>query len=169
MTLSNYAPPITAISTVFDNQHQAKEALGDLEEMHGSGAIEILDAAVLAKDSEGTITIEDRGEFTAGKGARRGAVIGTVLGILFPPGLVATAAIAGAGAAAGALFGKKTDRGFFNPDLEVIAADLDRGSSALLAVVEETWVATLDDALEGYDRMFQHVLDSEEFEIVMDE
>lgn len=85
--------------------------------------------------------------------------MGAALGVIFPPSLLAGAAL---GAAAGAVTGKVTDQGFENELLEELAKDLEPGKSAILAVLEHTWLERMMDAVDGYDRIVERGLTADE-------
>ncbi len=137
----------------------AQSALKTLEEMDKAGSIEIIDAAVIAKDREGKVTIVETAELTPKKGAGKGAVIGAVMAVIFPPSLLVGAVLGGT---IGALVGKFTDKGLFdNTELKEAAEDLPEGSSAVVAVVEDTWVQQMATAIEGYDKLANNALDAE--------
>ena len=137
----------------------AQSALNTLEEMDKAGSIEIIDAAVIAKDMGGKVTIVETAELTPKKGAGKGAVVGAVLAVIFPPSLLAGAVLGGT---IGALVGKFTDKGLFdNTALKEAAEDLPEGSSAVVAVVEDTWVQQMATAIEGYDKLANNALDAE--------
>ena len=137
----------------------ARRALHTLEEMDKSGSIEIIDAAVIAKDMEGKVSVVETAELTPKKGAGKGAIVGAVLGVIFPPSIIAGAVLGGA---IGALVGKFTDKGLFdNTELKEAAEDLPEGSSAIVAVVEDKWVQQMATAIEGYDKLANNVLDAE--------
>lgn len=151
--MSDDSVKMEIVGAVYPNLYEAQATLNDLVDLHKSGAIELIDAAVMVRERSGSLTIQERAELTPGKGARRGALIGAVLGVVFPPSLLASAAI---GAAAGAVTGKVTDQGFENAMLEELAADLEPGKSAILAVVEHTLYEKLLAAAEGYERVLSH-------------
>ena len=88
------------VAAVYPNLYDAQATLNDLVKLHNSGAIELIDAAVMVRERSGNLTITERAELTPAKGAKRGALIGAVLGVVFPPSLLASAAL---GAAAGAV------------------------------------------------------------------
>jgi uncharacterized membrane protein len=60
----------------------------------------------MVRERSGNLAITERGELTPAKGAKRRAMIGVVLDVVFPPSLLASAAL---GAAAGVATGKVTD------------------------------------------------------------
>ena len=138
------------VAAVYPNLFEAQATLNDLVALHKSGAIALLDAAVMVRERSGKLTITERAELTPGKGAKRGALIGAVLGVVFPPSLLASAAL---GAAAGAVTGKVTDQGFSNEMLEDLATELEPGKSAILAVVEHTLYEKMLEAVEGYEKV----------------
>ena len=150
---------VELMGAVYSNTAEAQATLNDLVKMHKTGAIELIDAAVMVREYNGELSIKERAELTPGKGAKRGALIGAVIGVVFPPSLLAGAAI---GAAAGALTGRVTDQGFENEMLQEIAEDLVPGHSAILAAVEHTWYSKMMDAVEGYERVVQRTLTADE-------
>jgi uncharacterized membrane protein len=150
---------IELIAAVYPNTAEAQATLNDLVRMHNDDAIELIDAAVMIRDTNGDLSISERAELTPRKGAKRGALIGAALGVIFPPSLLASAAL---GAAAGAVTGKVTDQGFENDLLEELAEGLEPGKSAILAVVEHTWFERMMDAVDGYDRILERALTADE-------
>lgn len=150
---------VEMVAAIFPNTYEARAAMNDLVDLHTEGALELVDAAVMVREYSGNLSISERAELTPGKGARRGALIGAALGVIFPPSLIASAAI---GAAAGAITGKKTDQGFENEMLEEIGGELEPGKSAILAVVESEWYDEMMAGVEGYERLLHRALAADE-------
>lgn len=151
--------PLSVIAAFYSNETEASKVLARLKQMNEEGAIELLDAAVMVRDSDGRkVKIQETAELTGKKGALGGAVAGGVLGIIFPPSILALGAI---GAAAGAALGHFTDQGFDNNLLKEIGENLPPGGSAVVAVVEETWAGKLASALQGYADLMRYGLDAE--------
>jgi len=150
---------IELIAAVYPNTAEAQATLNDLVRMHSADTINLIDAAEMVRETSGELSITERAELTPRKGAKRGALIGAALAVIFPPSLLAGAAF---GAAAGAVTGKVTDQGFENALLQEIAEDLEPGKSAILAVVEHTWYSRLMEAVEGYDRIVERTLAADE-------
>ncbi len=143
----------------YSDEGGARSALETLQEMDKAGSIEIIDAAVIAKDTEGKVKVVETAELTPKKGAGKGAIVGGVLAVIFPPSLLAGVILGGG---IGALVGKFTDKGLFdNTELKEAAEELPNGSSAIVAVVEDKWVQQLATAIEGYDKLSQNALDAE--------
>jgi uncharacterized membrane protein len=151
--------PISLIAAFYSTDDVARLVLDNLKQMHQEGAIKILDAAIMVHSEEaGKIQIKETAELSGAKGAASGAGVGAVIGLIFPPAILATAAI---GAAAGAAFSHFTDQGFDNNLLKEIGENLPPGGSAIVAVVEETWFARLSSALTGYSQISRYAMDPE--------
>ena len=151
--------PLSLIAAFYADAAKAKEKLTVLQKMEKDGAIELLDAAVMTKNADsGKLTITEQAELTSKKGAIGGALAGGLLAIIFPPSILALGAV---GAAAGAAIGHFTDQGFDNNLLREIGENLPAGGSALVAVIEETWLERLSTAMEGYADLSRFTLDAE--------
>ena len=136
--------PVQLIVAAFKDEESAKEALKTLKEAKKEGLIKIENAAVLRKDEKGKLHVKETHDMGGGKGAALGGVGGAAVG------LIAGAALAGPvlfGALVGGLVAKLRDSGFSNKRLETLGESLQPGSSAIVAVVEHTWVAKVEEAL----------------------
>ena len=152
-------PTISVVAAFYAYEHKARKMLSALERMEGDGAIQLLDAAVMSKaEDSDKLIIDERAELTKKKGAVRGAVAGGLLALIFPPSILALGAV---GAATGAAVGHFTDQGFDNNLLREIGENLPAGGSALVAVIEETWLEHLGTAIEGYADLSRFTLDAE--------
>ncbi len=115
--------------------------MADLKQGRKEGLIGIIDAAVVVKDGEGKIKVTDSKRRST-KGFITGGLIGGVVGLLAGP--VGWAALGGG--AIGALIGKI--RGApLKAEMTDIGSVLTPNSSAIVAVVEHTWVSRLEAAL----------------------
>ena len=92
MTTENYE----IMMAVFPTEDGAKAAVDELEEMAKTNTIEIVYAAVIVRDAEGKTSIDQYSLPSVKKGAKWGAIIGGVTGLIFPPSIIAGALI-GAG------------------------------------------------------------------------
>ena len=151
--------PLTVMAAVYASEIDADLTLATLKQMDEDGAIEIHDAAVLVREGlSDKLKIKETAELTPKKGALGGLLAGGILAIIFPPSILAMGAI---GAAAGAALGHFTDQGFKNNLLKEIGENLPPGGSAIVAVVEETWLGKLETAIEGYSDLARYSLDAE--------
>lgn len=136
--------PVQVIVAAFQDENAANAALNELKDAKKQGLIEIRDAAVLTKDAQGKLHIQDTKDWGFGKGAVAGGVVGVVAGLLAGPvgwGLLGGALIGGVAA-------KMADGGFDNKRLEQIGASLKPGSSAIVAVIDHVWVAQAEAILK---------------------
>jgi len=136
--------PVQLIVAAFKDEKAAKEALKALKEAKKAGLIKIENAAVLRKNEKGKLYIKETEDMGGGKGAAFGGVAGAVIGLIAGPALVVPAAV---GALVGGLTAKLRDTGFSNQRLETLGEGLEPGSSAIVAVVEHTWVDKVEEAL----------------------
>jgi uncharacterized membrane protein len=132
--------PVQVIVAAFKDENTAKEALKALKEARNQGLIKIVDAAVLRKDEKGKLHIKETADMGGGKGAAIGGVAGGVIGLLAGP--VGWAALGGA--VLGGLAAKLSDGGFRDERLKKLGEGLGPGNSAIVAVVEHTWVAAVE-------------------------
>lgn len=150
--------PITVLAAFYPNETGARDVLNQLKQMDKDKTIDILDAAVMVRSEDKKVKVTETGEFTPSKGAWRGAAAGAVIGIIFPPSILAMGAV---GAAAGAALGHFTDQGFDNNLLKEIGENLPPGGSVIVAVIEETWLSKLETALEGYVDLERYALSAD--------
>lgn len=137
--------PVQIVIAAFNEEKAADQVLKEFKEAQWAGLIGIQNAAVLRRDEKDKLHVKEIADWGGGKGAVAGGAIGAVAGILLGPG----ALIAGAaGALIGGLAAKLRDSGFSNRRLEAIGDALQPGTSAIVAVVEHTWVAELEREME---------------------
>ena len=94
------------MAAVYKDEEGAKTVLDTLEMMHSASNITLADAAIVMKDDDGKLKIKETREVTAAKGAKRGAVVTGVLGLIFPPALIASVL---AGGVIGGAWGRLRD------------------------------------------------------------
>ena len=143
---------------VYSTEDGAAAAVESLREMDKQKTIDIVDAATLVKDAEGNATVKQESLPSVKKGAGIGALIGGAVGLLFPPSILAGAAI-GAGIGAGGA--KLAKMALEDDDLKEAADSLEPGSSAFIAIVENTWVEQVTTAISGYDKLAEHAVDAD--------
>jgi uncharacterized membrane protein len=104
-----------------------------VKDLHKAGAVGTYDAAVVTKDLGGNVHV-NKDETATRHGAWGGAAAGAVVGLLFPPSILATAAV---GAAVGAIGGHLW-RGMSRSDVKEFGDIIDDGEAALVIVGEST-------------------------------
>lgn len=128
--------PMEVVIAAFNDEKTADEALKALKDAKRAGLIDIKDAAVLRRDAKNKLRIKETGDMSGRKGAALGAVAGGVIGLLAGPVVL----VGATGALIGGLAAKLRDSGFSNQRLNQLGAGLTPGSSAIVAVIEHTWV-----------------------------
>jgi uncharacterized membrane protein len=112
-----------------------------VKDLHAVGAVGSYDAAVVTKDDAGKVH-ENKDEMATRHGAWGGAAVGALIGILFPPAIIATAA---AGAAVGGVSGHLW-RGMSRADVKELGQLIDDGQAALVIVGESKVAEAVDRA-----------------------
>lgn len=144
--------PVEMLVAAFATETGADDAMAVLKEAKREDLIKIKEAAVVRRDINDKLHINERHDLGAAGGASVGAVIGIVAGMLAGPigplvGGAAAAAGGAVGAAVGGATGYAIDRGLSDERLKQLGDALTPGSSAIVAVVEDTWVTELEAEL----------------------
>ncbi len=106
--------------------------------------IKIENAAILHKDEKGKLHIRETADMGGKRGAALGGVAGAAIGLIAGPALLVPTAV---GALVGGLTAKLRDSGFSDARLETLGKGLKPGSSAIVAVVEQTYEARVQEAV----------------------
>ena len=138
--------PVQLLVAAFTEEDAADKVFEQLKQAKKEKLIHIQDVAVIKRDADSKIHINEPKDWKAGKGAGVGAVIGAALGIITGPGVVLTTA---AGAAIGGLAAKLRDAGFPDDQLKQVGEALKPGTSAIVAIIEHTWVADLEQEMQA--------------------
>jgi uncharacterized membrane protein len=147
----------------FPNEHRADDALKTLRRMHDEDVIELIDAAAVVRRADGKVTFTESGDPSTKRWAARGAVAGGLVGLIFPPSILVSAAI---GAGGGGLWGKLRDAGFDDTDLKRVGESLPPGGSAIIAVAEDRVIARLEHDLAEYRELARYALSADAAAII---
>lgn len=142
----------------FGTEDEAGEALKDFRDMDREGSIDLIDAAVVVRRADGQVTFQETADPGGKTWAKRGAVAGGIVGLIFPPSLLVSAAV---GAAGGGIWGKLRDKGFQDDDLRTVGDSLQPGTSAIIAVAEDRMIERLQAGIEGYRSIARHAVSAE--------
>jgi uncharacterized membrane protein len=112
-----------------------------VKDLHAAGAVGTYDAAVITKDGSDKVHV-NKDESATRHGAWGGAAVGALVGILFPPSIIATAAV---GAAVGGVGGHLW-KGMSRADVKEFGDLIDEGQAALLIVGESKLQELVDKA-----------------------
>lgn len=140
-------PTLIAIS--FDEPLLAQELLLAFARLAKRSAIDIEDAAIVAKDSDGKISLRQTRDVMPGQGAASGGWVGALIGIVGGPlGVLAGGAL---GAAAGGLFAKLRDVGIDDDHMREMGERLNRDSAALFVLLNDYDVTAIAMELRRFD------------------
>jgi uncharacterized membrane protein len=138
--------PMSSLSTtvaVYDNLPSAEKDWGTLEEAASLHSIDLADAALVQRDDSSGDVVSLRRQEHHGWG--KGAVAGAVVGLIFPPSIVAGAVVGGLG---GGLVGR-ISRCFNRGDIKELGEAMDRGEIAIVVVSKYESVGDVENLLSG--------------------
>lgn len=134
--------PVQVIVAAFSTPDGAGKVMDDLKQGRKAGLIGIVDAAVVVKDADGKLKVTDS-KRRGVRGFVTGGVVGGLVGLLVAPPV---AAVAATGGVIGALVGKLKGAPL-KSEMQSIGSALTPNSSAIVAVIEHSWVSQLQAAL----------------------
>jgi uncharacterized membrane protein/sporulation protein YlmC with PRC-barrel domain len=132
----------------FDTADQAQAALQHLKSYTKENSIEIRNAAILMKDTDGKTKAREIADLGPRRGGITGLIAGGLIGLFAGPGGAIVGAAAGA--ATGGIAAQKIDRGFSNDYLSMLESKMKPGSSGLLTLVESSLVPNLIEELKTF-------------------
>ena len=117
------------IVVTFDNPDEAGQVRTALKQIEKQSGVSLDDTAVIVKDADGKVNVNDEIDRGIKVGALGGSILGVLLTFWFPiVGLVA-------GAAGGALVGKMMDMGIAKAFIQDVTESLQPNTSALFALI----------------------------------
>ena len=156
--MSTSSSTIELFVASFGSEDEAAAALKDFQSAQRSGAIDLIDAAVIVHTLDDKVKFDETADPSGKKWAKRGAIAGGIVGLIFPPSIIASAVV---GAGAGGVWGKVRDKGFKDEDLKEIGESLPPGSSAIIAIAEDRMIEQLENGLAGYQKIAKHVVSAD--------
>lgn len=138
--MSGPKAPVELLVAAWPDASAAGEALEALEEAKKEHLVGIVQAATVVVDADGKLRIKDTKDMGAKKGAVVGGLLGAGLGLI--TGGVGWLLLGGG--AVGALAAKARDGGLSDARLTELGERMTPNSSAIVAVVELTWVADVE-------------------------
>lgn len=144
----------------YSDESAAQADYAALKADQAAGQFDIVGAVVMSRDADGKVDVKEHDSGKVGKGAAWGAGAGVVVGLFAPPLLAATAVGAGIGAVIGA-FRKRHEEKAIGVDVDEY---LPKGSSAVVAVVDDQWADRVENALVKSDKRISKAIDSGDYE-----
>src|SRR6476659_7045179 len=134
----------------FNGENGAAASLKDFESAERAGAIDLIDAAVIVHTADGKVKYDETADPSGKKWAKRGAIAGGIVGLIFPPSIIAGAVVGGG---AGGIWGKIRDKGFKDEDLKAVGESMEPGTSAIIAIAEDHVLDRLQRGIDGYQNI----------------
>jgi uncharacterized membrane protein len=154
--------PVDLYIAAYGDPDAARADWDGIKQLATDDLIKVDGLILVSRRDDGKIQVDDDFHETR-KGATWGAVGGAVIGLIFPPALLASAAVgAGIGAGAGALVSHARK--------EEIKAEVDDtlplNSSGIVAIFEERWEDDIDRALSKASNVTKEKVDADSAEQV---
>lgn len=140
----------------FADTEAALEAYDLLKEIEDGRTLSVEGAIVVAKSTDGELTVQHATDHSTRRGAAWGAVGGAVLGVIFPPSILGSALVVGL---IGAAVGKGRTRHHKNELAQELHDAIDPGHSGLVALVSDPGAVEIQKALEKADRIVRKAVD----------
>ena len=134
----------TLVVVGYNETFTADEVLLKLRKLQREYLIDLEDAAVAIKDTQGKVKLHQTNNLTAA-GAIRGGFWGSLIGLIFLNPLLGFAV----GATTGAISGALTDVGINNDFMKELAATMTPGSSTLFVLVTKSTPDKVLEELQG--------------------
>lgn len=149
----------------YDDDATAESDFEVLKHAQAEEDFVIMGAVVMDRDDDGEVHVKSHHSGVVGGAATGGGVVGLVVGLFSPPLLLATAVGAGIGAGIGALLKRHAES-----ELSVELEDaLPPGSSAIVAIVEDTYLDRIDHALAKSSKKINKAIDSGDYDELQEE
>ena len=146
----------TLITADFSDTDIALQAYEALKRIEDGATVKIDGVVVVRRNADGKLDVQKATDHSTREGATWGAVGGAVLGVLFPPSIIGSALVVGAG---GGVVGKLRER----HHKKELAKDLENaiapGHSGIVALVTNPGEVKIREALEKADRIVEKAID----------
>ncbi|HTS72657.1 MAG TPA: DUF1269 domain-containing protein [Gaiellaceae bacterium] len=147
--------PVDLYVAAYADPDAAQEDWEAIQDLAKQKVITVEALVLVSRDCDGKIHVKDDAH-TVGKATGWGAAGGFLVGLIFPPALLASTAVgAGLGAGTGGLVSHHEKK-----EIKAeVANDLPVGSSGIVVLLEEEWVAEAEKALSKADTISTHEVD----------
>lgn len=136
-----------------DTALTAYEALKDVED---GATVKIDGVVVVRRDTDGKLEVQKATDHSTREGLTWGAVGGAVLGVLFPPSIIGSALVVGAG---GGIIGKLRERHHKKELAKELEDAIEPGHSGIIALVSNPGEVKIRKALEKADHIVEKAVD----------
>ncbi len=141
--------PVFLYAAVYDDVADAEADYEGLLELHAAGLVGTFDSAVI-ENEDGKVHVH-KTEKPTQHGAWSGIAVGALVGILFPPAIIGSAAVGGvAGGVIGHLW-----KGMSRSDLKDLGEALDDGEAALVVIGESKIEEQVEKAVKRATKVIE--------------
>ncbi|HTY70958.1 MAG TPA: DUF1269 domain-containing protein [Actinomycetes bacterium] len=141
----------------FDDTDSAWKAYEDLKSIEDGRHVEIEGVVVVKRSESGEFEVQKATDHSTKRGLTWGIVGGAVLGVLFPPSIIGSAAVVGA---AGAGIGKLRQLHHKSELEDELQNSIQPGHSGLVALVSDPGAVEIRKALEAANAIVESTVDS---------
>lgn len=153
--------PIIAYAGSYASEDDARLDFDGIKDAHAAGLIGKYQSALFTKQADGKVKVINTDSTTRTSGAKWGALTGAVVGLLFPPSLIA-GLIWGGGV--GALVGNLA-KGWGHADIKDLGEALDAGQSGVVLIAEATPDVAADRLLKNATKVVDKEIEDDEKQI----
>jgi uncharacterized membrane protein len=146
----------TLLVADFADPASAWEAYEALKGVEDGRHVEIEGVVVVKREPDGKLQVQKATDHTTRRGLTWGVVGGAVLGLIFPPSILASAAVLGAAGAAAGKVGQLRHRSGLSDELE---AAIEPGHSAIVVLVSDPAAVELRKALRAAENIVAAAVD----------
>ncbi len=146
----------TLIVADFDDTEAAFAAYELLKAVEDGRTLKIEGAVVVARNDDGELEVQKATDHSTRRGLGWGVVGGVVLGVIFPPSIIGSAAVLGA---AGAATGKLRQLHHKSELADELQDAVAPGHSGLIALVSDPGAVEIQRALDKANRVVESAVD----------
>ncbi len=148
--------PVFIYAATYSDRADADADYDGLLALHAASLVGTYDVALIYKGDDGKVHVKKHEKPTQ-HGAWGGVAVGALVGVLFPPSIVGTAAVGGlVGGIGGHLHG-----GMSRGDAKELGELLDEGQAALIVIGESRVQEQLDKALTRAEKSIEKELEAD--------
>jgi len=140
----------------FSDTDTAWEAYEALKSVEDGRHVAIEGVVVVKREADGKLEIQKATDHSAKSGLKWGIVGGVVLGVIFPPSILGSAAVLGA---AGAAAGKVRELHHRSELADELESSIAPGHSGILALVSDPSAVEIRKALDKADAIVESAVD----------
>ena len=141
----------------FNDTETAWEAYELLKGAEDGRTVEIEGVLVVKRDADGQVEVQKATDHSTRRGLGWGVVGGVVLGVLFPPSIIGSAVVLGAG---GAAIGKVREVHNRKELEEELAGAIEPGHSGIIALVSDPGAVEIRKALDKANAIVEKAVDN---------